>query len=593
MEQIFLSVLNMSLTGAFVVAVICLARLPLKKAPKSISYALWAVAGFRLVFPFSIRGIFSLLPFKSAPIPQDIAMQAVPRIDSGITSIDNAVSSVLPAATPMASMNPLQGLIAIGSFLWLLGAAVMLLYSFVSIILLNRRLYGAALIDGNLYEAEQLKTPFVIGFFHPKIYIPAGLSGEERRYIVLHEQTHIKRHDHLVKMFAYLVLCLHWFNPMAWVAFVLMGADMEMSCDERVLRALGGEIKNAYSLSLVRMAAQQTILNGSPLAFGEGGMKARIKNVLRFKKYPRTSILAAVSLSAVLIAGFAVNRVGEGGSDPASRVPASGTYYLVNPTQKQKLERLSAVTLYDNGRAWLNTPPISSYLLPDCAFSVSGDELTIHAVIATQAEEGFFGIENGAVLARFAIAGERTLVFQSDSVPVFADKGAQYVLSPDLTAGTYEARVWLDCLTDDQLLRSGSAELELFEYPGVTFKWTPEKLTAAGPDGEVDLFQGMPIWNVYLADLTGDGRPELYATVSIGSGMIDERILAYDPAAGKGYTLSDRGYYDYSLFTEKGLLMVKQTTYPAFQGEPLATGELAIVESELTAIGVDRARPES
>ncbi|MDR1549135.1 MAG: DUF4825 domain-containing protein [Hungatella sp.] len=312
MERIFMSVLNMSLTASFVIATIILARLPLKKAPKIFSYALWAVAGFRLVFPFTLEGVFSLLPFNSTPIPQGIAMQAVPRIDSGITVIDNAVSAALPAATPVTSINPLQIWIFIGTCIWLFGIAVMLSYSFVSIVVLKHRLRGAMLIEGNLYEADNLKTPFVIGLFKPKIYIPEGLTDEEYRYIVLHERTHIRRHDHAVKMFAYLVLCLHWFNPLVWAAFVLMGADMEMSCDECVIRKLGGEIKNAYSLSLVRVAAGRKILNGNPLAFGEGGMKGRIMNVLNFKKPSRMIITFAIVLVTVLTAGFAVNRTTNG-----------------------------------------------------------------------------------------------------------------------------------------------------------------------------------------------------------------------------------------------------------------------------------------
>lgn len=308
MEKIFLSVLNMSLTGAFVIAAIMLARLPLKKAPKAISYALWAVAGFRLMFPFTLEGAFSLLPFNSTLIPQDIATQAVPRIDSGIAALDNAVSAALPTAASAVSANPLQLWLAAGSCIWIFGIAMMLIYSLVSIVMLKRRIRGAVNVEDNIYEAAGLKTPFVMGLFRPKIYIPAGLSGEERSYIVLHEQTHIRRRDHIIKMLAYFVLCLHWFNPLVWAAFILMGADMEMSCDERVMKELGGDIKNAYSLSLVRVASERKILNGSPLAFGEGGMKERVKNVLNFKKHSRTIIIAAVVLVAALTVGFAVSR---------------------------------------------------------------------------------------------------------------------------------------------------------------------------------------------------------------------------------------------------------------------------------------------
>ncbi|MDR0293000.1 MAG: M56 family metallopeptidase [Oscillospiraceae bacterium] len=309
MDKLFLTVLNMSLTGTFVIAAVCLARLPLKKAPKIISYCLWAVAGFRLVFPFSIESVFSLIPFKASPIPADIAMQPVPRIDSGIGLINNAVSGILPAAGPAASVNPLQIWTAIGAAVWLAGFAAMLIYGAASFLLLKRKMRGAAHAEANILEAEDIKSPFVLGMLSPRIYLPAALPEREREYILLHEQTHIRRRDHIVKCAAYSVLCLHWFNPLAWIAFLLMGADMEMSCDERVMKELGGGICGDYSLSLVRIATGRRNLSGSPLAFGEGGMKERVKRVLNFKRPSRIVIAAAVALAAVLSAGFAVNRI--------------------------------------------------------------------------------------------------------------------------------------------------------------------------------------------------------------------------------------------------------------------------------------------
>lgn len=306
MEQLFLTVLNMSLTGSFVIAGILLTRLLLKKAPKGISYALWTVAGFRLVFPFSLESVFSLIPFQTAPIPQNIATQTVPRINSGIEFIDNTVSAVLPL--PSVDINPVRSGLLVAAFIWLSGVAILLLYSVISIVSLKRSLRGAVRLTGNLYEADHLKTPFVMGLFLPRIYIPAELSQEERRYIVMHERMHIRRLDYAVKILAYAVLCIHWFNPLVWMAFLLMGADMEMSCDERVVRQLGGEIKSAYSLSLVRVAAGRKIINGSPLAFGEGNMKARIKNVMHYKKSPKVLIAASITLVCLLSVGFAFNK---------------------------------------------------------------------------------------------------------------------------------------------------------------------------------------------------------------------------------------------------------------------------------------------
>ncbi|MCL2058262.1 MAG: hypothetical protein FWH01_04270 [Oscillospiraceae bacterium] len=309
MDKLFLAILNMSLTGAFVIAAICVARLPLKKAPKSISYCLWAVAGFRLVFPFSVESVFSLIPFKAQTIPPDIAMQPIPRIDSGIPFVNNAVSSILPAAETAASVNPLQIWTAIGAWFWIVGVAVMLIYGNISFLILKRKMNEAAHTEANIYEAENIKTPFVLGIFRPKIFLPIGLSEQEISYIILHEKTHIKRHDHIVKFAAYFVLCLHWFNPLAWVAFLLMGVDMEMSCDERVLKEAGGETKKDYSLTLLSLATERRIIGGSPLAFGEGGIKERVKNVLNFKKTSRVIIVAAIALVAVLSVGFAMNKI--------------------------------------------------------------------------------------------------------------------------------------------------------------------------------------------------------------------------------------------------------------------------------------------
>lgn len=319
MDKLFLTILNMSLTGAFVIAAICLVRLPLKKAPKIISYCLWAIAGFRLVFPFSIESVFSLIPFKAQTIPLDISMQPIPRIDSGVTIVDNIISGSLPAPVLGTSVNPLQIWTAIGTYVWLIGAVIMMIYGVVSYALLKHKMQTAVRVDENIYEADNIQSPFVLGIIPPKIYIPLSLAISERGYIILHERTHIRRKDYIIKFAAYFILCLHWFNPLAWVAFLLMGVDMEMSCDERVLKELGGDTKKDYSKLLLSMATDRRIISGSPLAFGEGGVKERIKNILNFKKTSRVVIAAAVVLAVVLSVGFAVNKVNSIGRDDNTR----------------------------------------------------------------------------------------------------------------------------------------------------------------------------------------------------------------------------------------------------------------------------------
>ncbi|MDR1539522.1 MAG: DUF4825 domain-containing protein [Clostridiales bacterium] len=307
-DKIFLSFLNISLTSSFVIAVVTLARLALKRAPKWISYALWAVVLFNLVSPFKPESVLSLNLFKPAPIPLDIGMQPIPRIDSGVSAVNDAVSSFLPSAAEAASVNPLQVWITAGAYIWFVGLAVMLIYAFASYSLLKRRLRFATKREGNVYETDRILSPFVLGFVRPRIYLPVGIADADIAYILCHERTHIKRRDYLVKPAAFLALAIHWFNPLVWLAYFLLNVDMEMSCDERVLKELGGGVKTMYSGALLALSTGKRLVGLSPLAFGEGVVKERVKNVLNFKKRSRLTIIAAVALLAALSAGFAVSK---------------------------------------------------------------------------------------------------------------------------------------------------------------------------------------------------------------------------------------------------------------------------------------------
>jgi beta-lactamase regulating signal transducer with metallopeptidase domain len=302
MSELFLAVLNMSLTASYVILVLIIVRLLLKKAPKVISYALWGLAAFRLIIPFSFESMFSLMPRNTniVPIPHEIIYQQSPQINSGIEVIDTFASQSLPAPAVEASANSLHIYVEIGAYIWVFGIIALIAYSLVSVLLLKRQLKGAQLIEKNIFEAENLKTPFVLGLINPKIYLPVGLSKEEQNYILMHEQTHIHRKDHIIKILAFLIVSIHWFNPLVWVAFILMSIDMEMSCDERVLKKMNEDIKKPYATSLLSLAAGRHILNGSPLAFGEGNVKGRIKNVLNYKK-PRFWVIFFL---IIIIAAF-------------------------------------------------------------------------------------------------------------------------------------------------------------------------------------------------------------------------------------------------------------------------------------------------
>lgn len=321
LEKIFLQILNMSFTASFVIILVLIARLFLKKSPKVLSYALWGVVLFRLICPFSFESIFSLLPAKTNPISQDIVYEAIPTIDTGIPAINNTVNQLLPAATPAASVNPLQLWVFIGSAVWLLGMVILLIYSIVSLVKLQKRLKNAVHEKDNIYLAEYLDTPFVMGIICPKIYLPISLKEGEKRYILLHEQMHIKRFDHVGKIVFFFVLCLHWFNPLVWIAFFFSGKDMEMSCDEAVIKQLGSDVKKEYSSSLLTLATGRRIIGGSPLAFGEGDTKGRIKNVLNYRKPAFWMVVIAVFVVVGLCLGLMAN--------PKSSTTFNGSSYRV------------------------------------------------------------------------------------------------------------------------------------------------------------------------------------------------------------------------------------------------------------------------
>jgi len=304
MEAIFLRIFNMSVTACYVILFVIVVRLLLRRAPRIFSYLLWTAVLFRLVFPFSFKGMFSLLPLNTQPVPQDIVQTGTPMIRSGIAVVDQAVNRSLPVSDAGVSANPAQNWIFLGEVLWLAGAAVLLTYSIVTAVKLYRKLKYAKHAKDNVYELPGIGTPFVFGILKPKIYLPSGLSESERSYILRHEQTHIKRFDHVIKLFAFLVLCVHWFNPMVWVAFFLMSEDMELSCDESVLKQLGGNIKKEYSSSLLSLSAGKRTIGGCPLAFGEGNIKARIKNVLNYKKPAFWVVAAAVVIVAAVCIGL-------------------------------------------------------------------------------------------------------------------------------------------------------------------------------------------------------------------------------------------------------------------------------------------------
>ncbi|MEC0242356.1 M56 family metallopeptidase [Paenibacillus dokdonensis] len=314
MAQLFVHTLNMSITGIYVILFVIVARMLFRKVPKIYSYALWSVVWFRLVCPISFESVFSLIPAQAQSVPLNMIYPQTPQMQSEITGLeDQAVNQMMPASAPLTSpvanlsSTPTNIWFEIGQYLWLFGIALLIAYSMVTTIRLHRKLKNASPVYENVYEKSGITTPFVFGVLRPKIYLPVGLHDQERAYIIKHEQVHIKRLDHIIKPFAFAVLCIHWFNPFAWVAFFLMSDDMEKSCDESVIRQLGSGIKKDYSTSLLSLSTGKRYIGGSPLAFGKSNTKGRIINILHYKKPAFWVVIVAVIAVAALCVGLISN----------------------------------------------------------------------------------------------------------------------------------------------------------------------------------------------------------------------------------------------------------------------------------------------
>lgn len=313
--SIFPQILNMSLTTSIVILFVLAVRLFLKKAPKIISYALWGVVLFRLLCPVSVTTDISLFSFFNVPaketsdvvsqmeyVPTDIVHTANPEVSLPIPVVNEMINDTLPQGREQLGADPLEAPISFATYIWLAGIASMLLYSTITYFKLKNKLVGSIPLRDNIVLSDYIASPFVLGLFRPKIYLPSALSEKEQKYIILHEQHHIKRFDHIIKALAFLALCIHWFNPLVWLSFALSGRDMEMSCDEAVVKKLGTEIRADYTASLLSLATGHRIIAGTPLAFGEGDTKERIKNLVNWKKPAFwVTILAVVSCSILAV----------------------------------------------------------------------------------------------------------------------------------------------------------------------------------------------------------------------------------------------------------------------------------------------------
>ena len=305
--------LNMSLTASVAIVLVILLRFALKKAPKVFSYALWGVVLFRLLCPISIGSSFSLFNLVDTPaedygyissvieyVPADIVHTENPSVVLPVPGVSEVINEALPQGEEQLRADPLEGRTFVATVIWMMGVLAMGIYSIVSYLKLRFKLRVAIPLRENIFIADDIKSPFVVGLIRPRIYLPCNLSEKEQEYIILHEKHHIKRLDHVMKALAFIALAIHWFNPLVWVAFILAGKDMEMSCDEAVIRKVGSDVRADYSASLLTLATGRRIIAGTPLAFGEGDTKGRIHNLSKWKKPAVWIVILSVILCVIL-----------------------------------------------------------------------------------------------------------------------------------------------------------------------------------------------------------------------------------------------------------------------------------------------------
>lgn len=305
-EAVFLKILNMALSAGYLVLAVLVLRLALRRAPRWVHCVLWGLVGVRLVCPFTLESVLSLIPSREVVSPT-ITTSPSPQIQSGMPLVDGSLNPVIGqtmAPDPIASVNPMQVVVAIAAYVWVAGAVVMLTVALVSYWRLRRRVAEATPLRDNIFQCENLPTTFILGIFKPRIYISYTISEEDLPLVLAHEQAHLRRRDHWIKPLAYLLLLVYWFHPLVWVGYVLLCRDIELACDEKVMRTLGSDTRRAYATALLHNGTHSRRIAACPLAFGEVGIKERVKSVMHYKKPTFWIVLAAVVACTVVAVCF-------------------------------------------------------------------------------------------------------------------------------------------------------------------------------------------------------------------------------------------------------------------------------------------------
>ncbi|MBQ9614098.1 MAG: peptidoglycan DD-metalloendopeptidase family protein [Lachnospiraceae bacterium] len=330
MSAIFLKILNMSITASWLILAVIAARQLLRTAPKWTVCLLWGMVALRLICPFSMESTFSLIP-STETIPSGIADQNRPSVNTGITLVNDMVNPAISASftpNPGDSVSPLQIIIPIAAAVWITGMILMLAYALISYLKLKRSVMACMPVGEDVFACDEINTPFILGVFRPLIYVPSFMDGDTLSFVLRHERAHLQRHDHWWKPFGYLLLAVHWFNPLCWIAYILLCKDIEMACDEKVIRDMDKDAMAAYSQAILDCSFSRKRIAACPLAFGEVGVKERVKGVLNYRRPTFWIILIAGIVCIALALCLMTDPLSkELGKTPAEG-ESSGRFYL-------------------------------------------------------------------------------------------------------------------------------------------------------------------------------------------------------------------------------------------------------------------------
>ncbi len=425
MDKIMIQLLNMSFAGGCTVLLVLLLRIFLRRLPKGYSYGLWLIVLFRFLCPVSIPSPFSLFPVNPEPVSPEIVYWQEPRIETGVIWVDRAVNQVtgenLAARNPGNSINPIQVWLGAGFVLWTAGMAVCSGYNLTQLLRLRRRLKTAIQAEDEgvqsdernkrrilVRETDQIDGAFVLGIIRPVIYLPSGLLEENREYVLRHESIHVRRKDYVVKLLGILAATIHWFNPFAWIGFWTMCQDMEMSCDEKVLKGIGTDKRKAYSQVLLSEMEKRSGL-WLPPAFGKHSICRRIQNILCYHKPGAALTAAAVILLAAAGVGLMTNPQRQIAED--EEVQEGDSISIIGGADGPVSVFVAGKTGEDN-TAWQSERPDSEWLSSVRIAGAMGGP----AVQEERAGQEQSGQENKSIVSKVYLdfASEHSLIFHGD-----------------------------------------------------------------------------------------------------------------------------------------------------------------------------------